>query len=160
MPLITRFDHDPAIDGRQSDTALEIQRGIIAAMGEAGITFLTEFTLSTGRRADLIGLDRNGQIILIEVKSSVADFNADQKWPEYKAFCDRFYFASHPSVPQDIFPPEEGFILSDRHGCEILREGKPNKLAPATRKAITLKLARASIARLQKMVDFHGPEAP
>ncbi len=158
MPLVTHFDSDPAIDGRQSSTALDVQRGIITTLGEAGITFLTEFTLPTGRRADLIGLEPNGTIIIIEVKSSVADYNADQKWPEYKALCDRFYFASHPSVAQEIFPDNEGFILSDRHGCEVLREAEPNKIAAATRKSLTHKIARASMMRLRRMVDFHGPE--
>lgn len=158
MPIVTFFDNDPAIDGRQSATALEIQRGIITTMGESGLAFLSEFTLTTGRRADLIGIDQKGKIIIIEVKSSVADFNADHKWPEYKTFCDEFYFASHPSVPQDIFPQDEGFILSDRHGCEVIRDATSNKLAPATRKALTHRLAHASMMRLRRMVEFHGPE--
>ncbi|MEM7289972.1 MAG: MmcB family DNA repair protein [Pseudomonadota bacterium] len=153
MPIITPYHTNPAVDGRQSETAMEIRSGIFSGLAETGITFLPEFSLPGGRRADLIGLDQKGLIIIIEIKSSVADFNADQKWPEYKSLSDRFYFASHPSVPQDIFPSGEGFILADRFGCEILREGATRKLAPATRKSLTLKIARAASARLQTVVE-------
>lgn len=160
MPIITRFNADPAIDGRQSEIAMDIQRGILTSMVELGLSFLPEFTLPSGRRVDLIALDEKGMISIIEIKSSITDFNADHKWHEYKRFCDRFYFASHPSVPQAIFPESEGFILSDRHESAIIREAELNKLAGATRRSLTLKIARVCAMRLQKMIDFHGPDTP
>jgi len=133
---------------------MEIRRGILLGLAETDLVFVPEFTLPSGRRADLIALDAKGLIAIIEIKSSVADFNADSKWTEYKVFSDKFYFASHPSVPADIFPKEQGFILSDRHGCEIIRESETVKLAPPTRKSLTLKIARAAAARLQILSDY------
>ena len=41
------------------------------------------------------------------------DFRTDKKWPDYRDWCDRFYFATHPDVPADIFPDDAGFFLSD-----------------------------------------------
>jgi len=51
-------------------------------------------------------------------------------------------------VPAAIFPEECGFILSDGYGAEVLREAPEHRLAPATRKALTLRIARAAANRL------------
>ncbi len=79
----------------------------------------------------------------MEIKSSIEDWKADHKWPEYRAYCDRLFFATHPAVPREIFPEECGFILSDGYGAEILREAPEHRLAGATRKALMLRFARA-----------------
>ena len=47
------------------------------AMGDAT---LSEFTLKTGRRVDLIALSRNPHITIVEVKSSLTDFSTNKKW--------------------------------------------------------------------------------
>ncbi|MDJ0613933.1 MAG: MmcB family DNA repair protein [Rhizobiaceae bacterium] len=154
MPLIDPYSNNPAVDARQSETAMEIRRGILNGFQESDLVFVPEFTLPGGRRADLIGLDGKGQIVIIEIKSSVADFNADNKWPEYKEFSDRFYFASHPSVPGEIFPETEGFILADQYGCEIIRDSDTRKLPAPTRKSLTLKIARAAASRLQLVSEY------
>lgn len=46
-------------------------------------------------RADVIGCRLKGQLVMVEVKSSVADFRTDHKWPEYvrSKVVDQFYFA-------------------------------------------------------------------
>ncbi len=154
MPLISPYDNNPAIDARQSETAMEIRRGVIRGMSRSDIVFVPEFTLPGGRRADLIGLDAKGMIVIVEIKSSVADFNADNKWHEYKEVSDRFYFASHPSVPSEIFPEDEGFILADQYGCEIIRESETLKLSAPTRKSLTLKIARAAASRLHTISEY------
>jgi hypothetical protein len=51
-------------------------------------------------------------------------------------------------VPQEIFPEECGFILSDGYGAEILREAPEHRMAAATRKALMLRIARAGAVRL------------
>lgn len=152
MPLLTDLHGDPLIDGRQSEAAMNIRRGVIKGFKHQDIGFLAELSLSTGRRADLIGLDRKGQIVIVEIKSSVEDFRADNKWHEYREFCDQFYFATSPDVPADIFPQDEGFIVADAYGCEILREAQTHKLAPATRKALTLRFARAAAEKLRPII--------
>jgi len=133
---------------------MEIRRGILNGFIHSDWVFVPEFTLPGGRRADLIGLDAKGMIVIIEIKSSISDFNADNKWPEYKKLSDKFYFASHPSVPGEIFPDTEGFILADQYGCETIRESEPHKLPAPTRKSLTLKIARAAALRLQQISDY------
>lgn len=160
MPVISNHQNPNEFDGRQSETAMAIRRGILKGMAETDIVFLPELTLSGGRRADLVGLDRKGLVIVIEIKSSVADFQVDKKWPEYKAFCDRFYFATHPDVPSHIFPENEGFILADVHGCEIIREAQVGKLSPATRKALTLRFARSAALRTKRLTLHEQFEEP
>lgn len=148
MPIISPHNNNPLADGRQSDRALLVRRGVQRLYAELGAVILPELPLATGRRADLVVLGPKGEFIIIEVKSSVEDFRADGKWPDYQQHCDRFYFATHPDVPADIFPGEAGFILSDGHGAEILREAPEHKLPGATRKALLLRFARAGARRL------------
>ncbi len=77
---------------RQSE-ADGIARGVCRTLGVLGYATLTEMRLGSGRRVDVIGLDRHGGFAIVEVKSSTADFQSDRKWPEYLRFCDRFYVA-------------------------------------------------------------------
>lgn len=150
MPIISEPSNESTIDQRQSERAMEIRSGILRSSNLGDWVFLPEFTLSNGRRPDLIGLNQAGIIRIVEIKSSVADFRADQKWHEYLDFCDEFFFASHPEVPQKIFPNQEGFLLADKYGCEIMREPVARKLSAPTRKALTLKIARTASDRLRR----------
>ena len=149
MPLISAIPViHPMADGRQSERALVVRRGVQRLLAEMGAHVLPELSLATGRRADLVALTRQGDIWIIEIKSSIEDFRVDRKWPEYRLHCDRFFFATHPDVPEAIFPAECGFILSDGYGAEILREAPEHRIAAATRKALMLRIARAGAARL------------
>jgi hypothetical protein len=50
--------------------------------------------LKGGRlRADLFAISMKGHIVIVEVKSSVADFTNDKKWESYLGYCSQFYFA-------------------------------------------------------------------
>jgi len=149
MPLVSPIKiPNPLVDGRQSERAMLVRRGCQRLFLEMGATLLPELCLVTGRRADLVALMRNGDVWIIEVKSSIEDFRVDRKWPEYRLFCDRFFFATHPEVPAEIFPDDCGFILSDGYGAEILREAPEHRLPAPTRKALTLRMARTGSARL------------
>ena len=64
--------------------------------------------LANGRRADVLGVGPKGEIWIVEIKSSLIDFQVDRKWPDYKEFCDRFFFAKPPELDPDIFPPTRG----------------------------------------------------
>lgn len=66
-----------------------IARGVCHALNDAGYATLTEMRLGSGRRVDVIGLDRRGRFAVVEVKASPADFRADRKWPEYRRFYDQ-----------------------------------------------------------------------
>lgn len=148
MPIVSPIPLNPLADGRQSDRAMLVRRGVQRLLIEMGAVAIPELPLATGRRADLVALTRRGDIWIVEIKSSVEDFRADRKWPEYRLWCDRFFFATHPGVPEAIFPGECGFILSDGYGAEMLREAPEHRLPAATRKALTLRIARAGAARL------------
>lgn len=148
MPIVSPIPFNPLLDGRQSQAAMLVRRGVQRLLIELGAVAIPELPLASGRRADLMALTRKGDIWIVEIKSSVEDFRTDRKWPEYRQFCDRLFFATHPDVPAAIFPAEAGFILSDGYGAEILREAPEHRLAAAARKALTLRLARAGAARL------------
>lgn len=148
MAIISPFSRNPLSDGRQSDRALLIRRGVQRLFMQMGASLLPELTLATGRRADLVALTGKGEFWIIEIKSSVEDFRADRKWPEYRYHADQLYFATHPDVPAEIFPPDCGFILADGFGAEIVREAPGHRIAPATRKALMMRFARAGANRL------------
>jgi len=141
------------IDGRQSETALAIARGARRLLRALGYSTLTELPLGDGRRADIVAVGADGAILIVEIKSSIADFRADRKWRDYAAHCDRLYFAISDDTPVDIMPEEAGLILADRFGAAILREPEPRVLAPATRRAVLLRFACAAAERLHRLVD-------
>ena len=159
MPIVSPIPLNPLADGRQSDRAMLVRRGVQRLLIEMGAVAIPELPLATGRRADLVALTRKGDIWIVEIKSSIEDFRVDRKWPEYRLFCDRFFFATHPEVPQAIFPAECGFILSDGYGAEMLREAPEHRLPAAAGKALTLRIARAGAARLTaaEMAGVAGP---
>ena len=140
-------------DGRQSETALMVQKGVCRLLREAGFATLREFTLATGRRADVMAVGPSGAIWIVEIKSSLADFRCDGKWPEYRGYCDRLFFAIPQSMDQDIIPDETGLIVADQWGADILRHPQETLLHAARRKALTLAFARAAALRLHGLYD-------
>lgn len=148
MAIISPFARNPLIDGRQSERAMMIRRGVQRLIIMMGGTSLPEIPLASGRRADLVALMRNGAIWIIEIKSSIEDFRTDQKWPDYRLYCDRFFFASLPDVPSEIFPEDCGYMLADAFGAELMRDAPEHRLAAPSRKSLMLRLARIGSARL------------
>lgn len=55
-----------------------------------------------GRRADVLAINACSKITIVEVKSSVSDFNVDNKWPDYLKACDSFYFCSDENTIEHI----------------------------------------------------------
>jgi hypothetical protein len=145
------------VDGRQSETALAIARGTSRLLLSLGFSCVAELPLASGRRADLVALNSGGQIWIVEIKSSVADFRADQKWQDYRMHCDRLFFATTMDVPCEIFPPDTGLIVADAFGAQIMCEAPEHRLAAATRKSMMLAFARAAALRLQALADPNGP---
>ena len=143
------------VDGRQSPTAIKVQRGTMRLLFHMGYSPLPEFALKTGRRVDIAGVNDKGHIIIAEIKSSLEDFRNDSKWQEYAPFADQFYFAVAEDFPLDILPADQGLIVADQFGGEIIREADEHPLAPARRKAMTLLFARKSAGRL---LHLHDPD--
>ncbi len=145
------------VDGRQSPTALAVARGTARFLHALGYSVVAELPLPSGRRADLVALGGNGEIVIVEIKSSVADFRADQKWMDYRLHCDRLFFATVMDVPREIFPANTGLIVADAFGASIVCDAPEHRLAAATRKSVMLRFAHAAALRLQALADPQGP---
>jgi hypothetical protein len=140
-------------DRRPLSGALDIARGVARLLHSHQMAAISEVSLANGRRADMVAIASGGEIWIVEVKSSVEDFRADHKWPEYRPFCDRLFFAVAPAFPRDILPADAGQIVADRYGGEIVRAAAVHRLPAARRKALTLKLVHTAAMRLQAAVD-------
>jgi hypothetical protein len=146
----------PAADRRQSETALAIARGTARLLRALGFACVSELPLPSGRRADLVAINERGEIWIVEIKSSIEDFRADQKWPEYRAHCDRLFFAFTQDLRCDIFPDETGLIVADAYGAHLQRPAPEHRLQAATRKSMTVRFALAAAQRINRLVDPQG----
>jgi len=141
--------------------AANVVRGICRMFARNDIWCVPEMPLRCGRRADLMGIDARGDIVIVEVKVSRADLLGDAKWTDYLDYCDRFYWGLSPSIDRacletEAFAPERcGVIVADGYDAEILRPAPTHKLAHARRKVETERLARASLRRLVTTADPH-----
>jgi hypothetical protein len=137
-----------------------LSRGVCRALDQLGYSSLVEFPLANGRRADVLALSQSGEFIIIEVKSSIADFRADRKWGFYRDYADRLYFAVTNEFPAALIPDECGVMVADGFGAAIIRDGDPSPLVPARRRALTLRFARLAASRLRRLLDPQpgGPE--
>jgi hypothetical protein len=147
------------VDGRQSETALKIARGTARLLHAHGYCVVSELPLASGRRADLAALGPDGEILIVEIKSSVADLRADGKWMDYRAHCDRLFFATTIAVPCEIFPKDTGLIVADAFGAQFMCEAPEHRLHASRRKSMMLSIARAAAFRLQALHDPTGPYA-
>ena len=140
-------------DGRQSETARAVCRGTRRLLRQLGYASVTELSLADGRRADIVALSGDGTITIVEVKSSVADYKADAKWPFYQNFCDRLLFAIPATIPVALMPEAAGLIIADAYGAEIVREAVERRLPPATRRAMIIRFGHAAAERLHRLGD-------
>ena len=152
---VSSVEDDPLIvvDGRQSDAAAALQRGVCRTLRAHGHSVITELPLAHGRRADVVGLSAAGDIMIVEIKSCLTDYRTDGKWHEYLDFCDRLYFAVSADFPNEVIPEHAGLILADRYGAELVREPTEDRLNAARRKSMMLCFARAAALRLQHHLD-------
>ncbi|HJU15008.1 MAG TPA: MmcB family DNA repair protein [Stellaceae bacterium] len=134
-------------------------RGTLRALAALGYVGLVEFPLGNGRRADILALGGAGEFVIVEIKTSLADFRADRKWPCYLDFADRFYFAVPTGFPTVLIPEQCGLMVADGFGAEILRAGRANPLPAARRRAVMLRFARVAAARLTRLLDPDGGAA-
>jgi hypothetical protein len=143
-------------DGRQSETALMIARRVRRLLRARGFSSLTELPLIDGRRAGIVAVNADGEVLIVEIKSSPADLRADRKWRDYAACCDRLYFAISEHTPAGITPAEAGLILADPYGAEIVREAEIQRMAPSSRRALMLRFAQTAADRLHRLADPGG----
>jgi hypothetical protein len=95
-------------------------------------------------------------LIIVEIKSSIADYRADRKWAIYRDFADRLYFAVPKEFPASLIPEDCGLIVADGFGAAVLRDGVHTPLAAARRRAATLRFAHVAASRLRRQLDPEG----
>jgi len=130
-----------------------LARGVARHLTALGFVSVEEFVPARGLRVDVMGLGPRGEIWVVECKSSRSDFTSDRKWQGYLDWCDRFFWAVDAAFPTDLLPRESGLILADAYDAEILRMPDETRIAPARRKALTLKFATHAARRLHALRD-------
>ncbi len=131
-------------------SAERIAKAVASFFQEMGDATLSEFTLKTGRRVDLIALSRSRHIAIVEVKSSLTDFSSDTKWQNYLDWADQFYFAVAENFPVERLADEMrcGILITDGFDTHILREAPLRKLPTQRRTHLIRRLAFAAMTRL------------
>lgn len=155
----------PALAAASGDVlvrrALAVCRGICRLFARNDIWVLGEMPLRNGRRADLMGIDGKGRIVIVEVKTARGDLMGDGKWPDYLDFCDRFYWGLPPELDracletEDFRPDLCGVIVADEYDAEIVRPAPSHPLAAARRRVEVERLARAALRRQLVATDPH-----
>ncbi|WP_156839831.1 MmcB family DNA repair protein [Novosphingobium aquimarinum] len=141
--------------------ASDVARGICRLFARNDIWCLPEMPLRCGRRADLMGIDGKGHVVIVEIKVARADLLGDSKWPDYLDYCDRFYWGLSPALDRsclesEAFLPECcGVIVADGYDAEILRPAPTRRMAAARRKVEVERLARAALRRSVIAADPH-----
>lgn len=157
--LLSSADSPPATAPPASRTAGDVARGIGRLFARNDIWCLGEVPIRNGRRADLMGIDAKGLVVIVEIKVARADLLGDAKWPDYLDFCDRFYWGlppglDHAPLEGKAFRPETcGLILADGYDAEIVRPAALVPLAAARRKVEVERLARMAMRRHTALID-------
>lgn len=141
----------PTVENR--DRAGTLTRGLRRHLAHMGYASITEMPLSNNRRADILGISKSGRVIIVEVKSSLADFRADGKWPDYLPWCDRFYFGVAEDFPAPVLPSEQGLMVADGFGAQMIRQAPTRPMHGSRRRALLLRFARTAAARLHWTED-------
>lgn len=134
---------------RPGEDADGLSRGVCRLLDAMGYTPICEAPLGTGRRADVLALRSNGRFAIVEIKSGLADFRSDQKWPDYRPHCDRFYFAVPDGFPCDVLPDDTGLIIADRYGAALVREAPLAAMSTSLRRRQAVRFGRIAANRLR-----------
>lgn len=140
-------------------TAAAVARGVSRLFARHQISVQPEVSLRNHRRADLMGVNNKGEIIIVEIKCARGDLLGDQKWTEYLDYCDRFFWAvpagfdCSPFEKPAFLPERAGLIVADAYDAEMLRSAAYVPLAAARRKTETVRLARIAMRRLMTIAD-------
>jgi hypothetical protein len=139
---------------RDDLAARQVRRGTLRLLRNLGYVGIVEAGLASGRRADILALAEDGRFAIVEIKSSLADFASDAKWPEYLEWCDEFAFAVPVDFPDRLLPETAGLIVADAFDGALRRPFQIcDRLPPARRRALTLRFARMAAFRLQSLED-------
>lgn len=143
----------PVVSLARPDVTRAVCRGAGRHLRERGYAIVKEMVFANGRRGDIVALAPSGELLVVEVKSGLADYRVDGKWPDYRDYCDGFLFAVAPEFPLEVLPEDVGLIVADAYGGQLLREPPRHPLSAARRKALTIAFARLAASRLHGLDD-------
>lgn len=135
---------------------LAITRAAIRFCLLRGWAPVEQVPLPDGRRADVLALLPDGGFVILEVKSGARDFLTDQKWPDYRAWCDRLFFAVDLDFPRDLLPEDVGLVVAEEREAALLRDAPEHRLAPARRRSLLHRHATLAAMRLAALTDPAG----
>lgn len=133
----------------------DLARGVMRLFGDMGQACIAEFKLGNGRRVDVMAVDRSGFLTVVEIKSSAADYRSDRKWQDYLSWCNAFYFAVPETFDRGMLPDGVGVMVADAYSAAVVAPSPEFALAPARRKALTLRFAMTAGRRLMRL---EGPD--
>ena len=151
-PLIPELSRGALIPGALLP-GQRLARGVCRHLRGLDFAPLVEFVPAPGLRVDVIAVGPNGEVWIVECKSSRTDFVSDLKWGGYLEWCDRFFWAVDADFPTDLLPLDAGLILADAYDAEVQRWPEASPLAGARRRAIVRRFARCAAGRLGALLD-------
>jgi|JRYH01.1.fsa_nt_gb hypothetical protein len=98
-------------------------------------------------RADIFVMAMTGHIVIVEVKSSVADFRADKKMDGYLEYCNQFYLAVpkpvYQKIKDEIMPQAGIFIMSEdgAHVRKLVKKARNRPLEPTVAHNLAIRAA-------------------
>lgn len=135
---------------------LAVTRAAMRFCALRGWAPVEQVPLPDGRRADILALQPTGDFVILEVKSCARDYLSDAKWPDYRAWCDRLYFAVDLDFPQDLLPEDAGLVVAEDRDAALLRDAPEHRLAPARRRSLLHRYAMLAGGRLAALSDPAG----
>lgn len=98
-------------------------------------------------RADVVAMTLGAYIVVVEVKSSVADFRSDKKMQEYLKFCNQLYVACTAEVYAKIKSevlPGIGVMVVSENKVKVAKKAKRSDLHGKTKLNIVTRMAYRS----------------
>jgi hypothetical protein len=119
-----------------------------AINAEVGLTKWGRF------RADLLALSMRSEVVIVETKSSVADFRSDAKWHNYLTYSNRLYFClNKPTYDKvkDKIPKGVGIMVVRkfqhkktsrmRYELKVVQPAKFREIGPDIKLNLIIRLA-------------------
>lgn len=98
-------------------------------------------------RADVLAMAMNGYMVVVEVKSSVADFRSDKKMDQYTKYCNQSYVACSAEVYakiKDKVLPSFGVIVVDGNRCYVAKKALKRNVHHKTKLNLITRMAYRS----------------
>jgi hypothetical protein len=140
-------------DGRQSETAAAIQRGVGRMLRGAGFACVPELSLANGRRADVLALGRKGEDLDHRDQVFTSRLSERQQVARLHGILRQVLLCHTADMDPSLIDEGAGLIIADAWGADIVRDAAEDQACSARRKAVTLLVARTAAMRLHSATD-------